>query len=274
MNISINDKNKKVAFLDSGIGGLTVYAKFRNMLKTEDCIYFGDIKHLPYGNKSKEELVSYCVDIFDFFKSQNVKAVVMACNTTSASAYPYLSKMYDFKIYPIIQSCAKIIAEHNYSSLGVLATVSTAKSGAYETEIHKYRPDIKIYTQGCPKWADIAERQSQYDDKEIIKNDLDKILLYNPEKIILGCTHYPYLLDILSLYAERERFIDPAEFFVDYIKRDLEKSNLLNSQISPGSEEFFTSAETENFKNAAKMFYIVKDVQLKEFNKKTLLPNN
>ena len=71
MNILINKNNEKIAFFDSGVGGLTVYAKFRKILSTEDCIYFGDLKHLPYGNKSKDELISYSRDIFDFFKSKN-----------------------------------------------------------------------------------------------------------------------------------------------------------------------------------------------------------
>ena len=261
MSISIN--NNKTAFFDSGTGGLTVYAKFRQILNTEDCIYFGDLKHMPYGSKTKEELISYCTDIFDFFKSQNVKAVVMACNTTSASAYSYLKSRYDFKIYPIIQSCAEIIASQNYKSLAVLATESTIKSGVYESEIKKYAPDTKIFSQSCPKWADIAESGRQNEEEETIKNDLDKVLIRNPEKIILGCTHYPYLIDTLSKYAEKDKFIDPADYFAKYIVEDLTRLNLLNPQTKTGSEEFYVSADPEKFKRTSKMFYEVDKVELK-----------
>lgn len=266
MNISTNKNNKKIAFFDSGVGGLTVYAKFRNILHTEDCMYFGDLKHLPYGNKSKEELISYSRDIFNFFKSQNVKAVVMACNTSSAATYSTVSKEYDFKIYPIIQSCAQIIASQGFSRLGIFATEATIKSGVYESEIHKYDSKIKTFAQSCPQWVNIVESHSQNDDESIniIKSDLDKMMRNNPDKIILGCTHYPYLLDVLSRFVEKERFIDPAEYFVQYIKSDLEQLQLLNPQICVGSEEFFVSANVENFKLASQMFYDVKDVQLRD----------
>lgn len=260
MSISIN--NNKIAFFDSGTGGLTVYSKFRQILSTEDCIYFGDLKHMPYGSKTREELISYCIDIFNFFKSKNVKAVIMACNTTSASAYSYLQSRYDFKIYPIIQSCAKIIASRNYKSLGVLATESTINSGVYESEIKKYNPDTKIFSQSCPKWADIAESGCQEEEAETIKSDLDKVLIHNPEKIILGCTHYPYLMETLSKYAPKDKFIDPADYFAEYIAKDLTRLNLLNSQTGTGCEEFYVSASPENFKQTSKMFYEVSAVKL------------
>ena len=269
MNILINKNNEKIAFFDSGVGGLTVYAKFRKILSTEDCIYFGDLKHLPYGNKSKDELISYSRDIFDFFKSKNVKAVVMACNTSSAATYSTVSKEYDFKIYPIIQSCAQIIASQGYSRLGIFATESTINSGVYELEIHKYNSNIKTFAQSCPQWVNIVESYSQNDENsiKIIKSDLDKMLRNNPDKIILGSTHYPYLLDVLSRFTDRERFIDPAEYFVQHIKSDLEENNLLNQQSTNGSEEFFVSANPESFRLAAQMFYDVKQVELKDIEK-------
>jgi len=260
-----NKKNtNKIGFCDSGVGGLTVYSKFRQIINTEDCIFFGDLKNSPYGNKSKEQLIEYSTKVFDFFKTQDVKAVVMACNTTSASTYPVLKDKYDFKIYPIIQSCAKIIAGLGIKNLGIFATDSTIKSGVYESEIHKYNRDINIYPQSCPEWVDIVEShtQNQEDKIEIIKNDLEKMLKNNPEKIILGCTHYPYLLEVLSKYAPAEMFIDPAQFFVEYIKADLTENNLLNPQNTVGSEEFYVSANPENFQKASEMFYKVNHAQL------------
>ena len=92
------NRNKKIGFCDSGVGGLTVYSKFRKYIDTEDCIFFGDLKHSPYGNKTKEQLISYSRKVFDFFKECDVKAVIMACNTTSASTYPILKDEYEFKM--------------------------------------------------------------------------------------------------------------------------------------------------------------------------------
>lgn len=252
----------KIGFCDSGVGGLTVYSKFREILETEDCIFFGDLKNSPYGNKTKEQLIEYSRAVFDFFKTKNVKAVIMACNTTSASTYPVIKDEYSFKIYPIIQSCAKILASLGVKRLGVFATVSTINSGVYESEIHKYNPDIKIFSQSCPKWVDIVEKNSQNDREniEIIKQDLEKMLLNKPEKIVLGCTHYPYLLNVLSKFAPKEMFIDPSEFFVEYIKNDLKNCALLNPKTERGKEEFYVSANPEEFKNASSMFYKVQEV--------------
>ena len=263
------NKNNKIGFCDSGVGGLTVYSKFRELINTEDCIFFGDLKNSPYGNKTKEQLIGYSRKVFDFFKSKGVKAVVMACNTTSASTYPVIKDEYDFKIYPIIQSCAKIISNLNIKKLGIFATVSTINSGVYESEIHKYNPNMEIYSHACPDWVNIVETNSgtKQESIDIIKKDLDKIMENNPEKIILGCTHYPYLLDILSQYAPKDMFIDPAQFFVEYIKYDLEKSDLLKSKESKGTEEFYVSANPEAFKNASKMFYQADNVQLIELDR-------
>lgn len=255
----MNEK-KKIGFCDSGVGGLTVYSKFRKILSTEDCLFFGDLKNSPYGNKTKEQLIGYSQRIFDFFKEQNVKAVVMACNTTSAVTYSVLKDKYDFKIYPIIQSCAKIIGDMNIKKLGIFATPSTINSGVYEAEIHKYNKNTVIYPQSCPEWVNIVETNSQTNPNkiDIIKSDLNKMLKNNPDKIILGCTHYPYLLDVLSKYVSKDIFIDPSEYFVEFIKKDMEQNKLLNPQTSDGSEEFYVSANPESFKIASKMFYNVK----------------
>ena len=111
--------NSPVGFFDSGVGGLSVYSKFKKVLPYENTIYFGDLKNLPYGNKTQEQLVSYARRILDFFKSQKVKAVVIACNTSSALAYDFIKDEYDFDIYPIIQSCAKVISSMDLKKVGV-----------------------------------------------------------------------------------------------------------------------------------------------------------
>ena len=258
------NNNAPIAFFDSGVGGLTVYSKFKKLLPNENCIYFGDLKHLPYGDKTKEELITYSRNIFNFFKEQDVKAVVMACNTSSAATYTTVSKEYDFKIYPIIQSCANIIAKLPIEKLGIFATQSTISSGVYPLEINKYNPNIKVFSQSCPQWVNIVETRTQIEKKDIIKSDLEKMLLNHPDKILLGCTHYPYLLEVLSEFSEKDLFIDPAEYFVEYIKSDLQKNNLLNEQDNQGTEEFYVSANPERFELSSKMFYNATNI--KEIN--------
>lgn len=257
----MEEKNKPIAFFDSGVGGLTVFEKVKKILPNEDYLYFGDLKNIPYGEKSKEELIKIADNIFKFFEKKDVKAVVMACNTTSANTYEELKNNYGFKIYPIIQSCTSIIAQLPIKKIGVLATDATIKSGVYGKELKKYNPDLEIFEISCPPWVKIVEEKTQNEPESLenIKLYAEAILKHNPDKIILGCTHYPYLLDILEKFAPRELFIDPAEYFAEYIKSDLELNSLLN-ESTEGSEKFFVSANPENFKEASSMFYPVKEL--------------
>lgn len=252
---------KKIAILDSGVGGITVFEKLKKILPNEDYLYFGDLKNFPYGEKTYEELLEITTKNFNFFKEQGAKAVVMACNTTSATVYDVLKNNYDFKIYPIIQSCANVIAKMPVEKIGVFATEATIKNGAYGRELKKYNPDLEVFEVACPPWVKIVEEKSQNESESIdyVRFYLENILKNNPDKIILGCTHYPYLLDILEKLAPRELFIDPAEYFAQFIKSDLETSGLLNNS-GKGSEKFLVSANPENFMKAASLFYCLKEL--------------
>lgn len=263
----IISNNKPIAFFDSGVGGLTVYTKLKELLPDENYLYFGDTKHMPYGEKTETELLEYAQQIIEFFIEKNAKAVVMACNTTSSVIYEKIKDKYNIKIYPIIQSVAEIIANLGYENVGVFATPATINSNAYKNEIQKHNKNINVIQVACPEWVKIVEDHKIRTSESIIsvKTKLEEIMQFNPEKIILGCTHYPYLLDILSTFLTREFFIDPSNYFAEYIKNDLEKNNL--TEIAQGSEEIFVSAFPGSFKESAKMFYELENLpKLKTFN--------
>ena len=247
--------NSPIGFFDSGIGGLSVYARFRELLPNENTIYYGDLKNLPYGNKSKEELIGFARNILNFFKTKNVKAVIIACNTSSALAYDTIKDEYNFKIYPIIQVSAQVISHNNINRLGIFATEGTVKSKAYSKEISKHNKNILVHEIACPNWVPIVETGSfnSTDSLLDIESKMKLMLEFNPDKIILGCTHYPYLINYLKKYASKDLFIDPAKMFVDYIKSDLK--NLTNTNRQIGEEEFYVSAQPELFKKNAKFFY-------------------
>jgi len=245
-----------VGFFDSGVGGLSVYARFKKLLPYENTLYFGDLANMPYGSKTKEQLVSYARNILDFYKEKCVKAVVIACNTSSAQAYDVIKDEYDFKIYPIIQSCAKVIASGNYKKIGVFATEATVKSGVYTRELCKYNQDLLVQEIACPNWVPIVESSNYKDEKAIfdVKSQLEQMLRFSPDKIILGCTHYPYLKGLLTQFAPDNLFIDPAEIFVKFIENDMP----LNASGIQGTEEIFVSANPESFMEHSKIFYGVK----------------
>lgn len=251
------DKNSPIAFFDSGVGGLTVLNKVKKILPNENFIYYGDTLHVPYGEKSKEQLINYSDSILQFFESKNCKAVVMACNTTSSVIYEDIKDKYNLKLYPIVQSVTKILSKLPINRLGVFATRATISSNVYQKEIAKYNPDMEVFGMHCPEWVKIVENNTLNDDESIaiVKSDLDRMLLNNPQKIVLGCTHYPFLLPILSKFEDKDLFIDPAIDFANYIKNDLDALGLLNSSDGCKSEEFYVSADPIKFKDSAEMFY-------------------
>ena len=260
----LDKTNLPIGFFDSGVGGLSVLSRFRTVLPKEDVIYYGDTIHLPYGNKSQEELIGYAKNILDFMISKNVKAVVIACNTSSAQAYDTIKDMYSFPIYPIIQSCVKGIGVNNYKRIGVFATEATVKSQKYSIELLKGNSNIQVKEIASKNWVKIVEGVGSADDinlwKSNIKTEIAEMLKFNPDKIILGCTHYPYLIDEFIKYTPKELFIDPAEIFVKYIKRDMEIKELLSTDDKIGTEQFYVSSNPEEFVKNAKIFYTIKEL--------------
>ena len=252
---------KPIAFFDSGVGGLTVYNKVRKLLPEENCLYFGDTKNMPYGEKSESELIRFADNIFKFFEQKQAKAVVIACNTSSAIAYEKLKDKYNFKIYPIIQTvCSNLANLKDLKKLAIIATPATINSHAYLKEIHKFNKDIDIFEISAPNWVKIVE-EHRIDSPESVKQVqeiLEKVSEFNPDKIVLACTHYPYLMNILKTFIPEEKFIDPAIYFAENIKEDLTKNNLLNDKFE--YEKFYVSDKPENFKIASKLFYDVKDL--------------
>ena len=194
------------------------------------------------------------------------------CNSTNEAQQPKAETLieneankkndYSFKIYPIIQSSAKILANSGVKRLGVFATKATINSNAYENEIKKYNSDMEIFSMACPGWVEIVESNAQDKSESValVKEQLEKMMNNSPEKIVLGCTHYPFLSGILTRYVSSGMLIDPAEDFAKFIKADLEKKNLNNLQNKLGKEDFYVSANPEQFKVSGSLFYSIKDV--------------
>lgn len=251
----MENNDKAIGVMDSGVGGLTVLKQLLEVCPNENYIYFGDTKNLPFGEKSKEQLIEIVKNIFNYFEKQNVKAVVHACNTTSATAYDELKDKYDFKIYPLVQTVAKCVAQDkSLKRVAIMATQATVNSRKYKEELQKHNQDIQVLEQACPLFVPMVEKSLENaDENEIIESYITPVLKFNPQKIILGCTHYPYLLDKLAKYAPKDLFIDPSKIFANYIKEDLKNSNLLSTQIS-GSATYIASSEPEKFKENAKLF--------------------
>lgn len=247
-----SDKYKPIGLFDSGVGGLTVYKELKSILPGEDYIYFGDTLNMPYGEKSADELIKIARKIFDFFSENNVKAVVMACNTTSAVCYEKLKDDYDFKIYPVIQSVSKVLSSLDVNRIGVFATPATVNSHAYSKNI----TGKEVLEVGCPDWVKIVENNEIQTPESVqkIRTKVEEMLKFNPERIVLGCTHYPYLADVIGQFYPIQNLINPASYFAQYIKDDLCKCGLAGEHVE-GYENIFVSAEPVKFMISAEMFY-------------------
>ena len=236
---------------------MTVFSEFKKIMPEESCVYFGDTQNMPYGEKTKDELIDFSKKAFSFFETQKVKAVVMACNTTSATVYESLKDNYSFKLYPIIQSVTKIIAGLPVEKIGVFATPATINSHAYAEGIKKYNKGKQIVELACPEWVRIVENKEENTPEAIekIKSKLDEMLLCNPDKIILGCTHYPFLLKQLSAMCDESKFINPAVAFAQFIKEDLIARNMHTDFSGKGQDIFYASAAVDKFIAAGSLFY-------------------
>ena len=256
--------NRPVGVYDSGIGGLTVFKKLSALLPEENFIYYGDTINIPYGTKTKEELLKITKKTMLFFKEKNVKAVVMACNTTSAAVYEDLKNEVDFILYPLVQNACFQIAAMNIKSIGVLSTEVTAKSHAYKINLQKYSPSLKVFEHGCPSdWVKMVENNSveNTENKKVIEENLKVLLDNKAEKIILGCTHYPYLRKILSSFAGKDIFIDPSEYFANFVVKDLQEKDML-SEKNIFAPQFFVTSNPEQFFNSSKLFYELESVPI------------
>lgn len=273
-----------IGLFDSGVGGLSVLKALVESNINDNFLYFGDTKNVPYGTKTKEEILSYTKDIMEFFIKKGVDRAIMACNTSSALVYEDLQMQFSdkIKIYPLIQYAAPYFI-NTTQTIGVMATNATVKSLAYTKEIGKINPKINIIEKECQNFVEIVEKRL-YDNPQSLEYIEEKIQYFKKtgcKKIILGCTHFPYLVPIFKRFAPDIEFIDPAKLLIKSIKYELNQNSALKTSPIPNTEikntsvqkdnsffEFYVSNDPENFKQSGSMFFDIKETpKLVEFIK-------
>jgi len=263
-----------IGLFDSGVGGLSVLRAIIQSGINDDFIYFGDTKNVPYGTKSKEEILALTKEIMEFFVKCGVNCAVMACNTSSALVYDELYGEFSdrVKIYPLIQSVAPYFKDEK-ETIGVMATSATVKSFAYTKEIKKLNKEANVVELECQDFVRIVENRlyDRAEAVEYIKNKAEYLKNAGCKKVILGCTHFPYLAPVLSKFAPGVEFIDPAKYLAQTIKKDAESasSGAFNaSKRTFSTFKFYVSSNPFEFKKSGSIFFDIKDdVQLVEFAK-------
>ena len=260
-------REKPIGIFDSGVGGLTVAHAIKQILPGESLIYFGDTAHLPYGDKSEESIRYYSEKITEFLIGHNCKAVLIACNSASASAYDHLKDKFGGKIIllDVIDPVVEFLSGRNFGRIGVIGTKRTISSGTYEHKIMKKSSKTTVVSLATPLLVPMIEEGFIFDDisNAIIRTYLSNPLLNEIEALILGCTHYPIIKNQISKYFNFSvEVVDSARIVSLALKEVLERNNLLNPSAA-GQDIFYVSDYTDYFERIARMFF-ERDINLQK----------
>ena len=203
-----------IGVFDSGVGGLTVAREIMRNLPNEHIVYFGDTARVPYGSKSKDTIIRYSRQIIRFLRTQQVKAIVIACNTASALALDEVEKELDIPIIGVIKSGARVAAATTENKrVGVIGTESTINSRMYNRFIQELDPEITVLGKACPLFCPLVEEGWLKDPvtEEVARRYLDELLREDIDSLILGCTHYPLLRSLIrGIVGESVNLVNPA----------------------------------------------------------------
>lgn len=260
MDYSHLSAQQPIGIFDSGVGGLTVAKEIKRLLPQENFIYYGDTKHLPYGEKSKEAIVGYVTKITNFLLEKNCKAIVIACNSATANALKDVADLVADKVpvIDVINPVAEKVAFELHTNVGVIATKATVNTGLYKKTIRKHNKYITVDELATPLLVPAIEEgfKNHPITHAIIYNYLSSNKLKDIETLILGCTHYPLLIDeIKQFYGNRVRVIDSPNIVANQLKQILEKNNLLNTKNHQPEYHFYLSDLTKNFEKISKKIF-------------------
>ncbi len=250
--------NSPIGVFDSGVGGLTVAREIMRQLPNERIVYFGDTARVPYGNKSKETVTRYSRQIVRFLETQQVKAIVVACNTASAYALEDLEKEVDLPMIGVVKPGARTaLAATANKKIGVVATEATISSGIYSRYIEEHDSDVSVIGKACPLFVPLVE-EGLWEDPvtdEIARRYLTELIDSGIDTLILGCTHYPMLRSTVGkIMGEGVTLVNPAYETARELKALLAERGLESGhRPGLGTElyRFFVSDAADKFQRFA-----------------------
>lgn len=259
--LTYNDESSRpIGVFDSGIGGLTVVKELTRLLPNERIIYFGDTARVPYGNKSKETIIHYSLQIAYFLLKKKIKMLVVACNSASSVSLPTLKRHFHIPIIGVIEPGAKsAIRSSPNKQIGVIGTLGTISSNSYKKALKRIDSRVKIHQQACSLFVPLAEdgwNRSKI-AQEISDEYLKKLSQKGIDTLILGCTHYPLLKDVIQRsVGSKVNLVDSGKETAKAVKEILEKKDLLNNYKLSEREHsiFFVSDFPHKFKEVSQRF--------------------
>lgn len=252
------NRTNPIGFFDSGVGGLTVVKSFMQFMPNENIVYFGDTARVPYGSKSNETVIEYTLQAANFLLRKNIKLLVVACNTASSVALNDLRKFLTIPVIGMIEPGAKYaLSESKNKRIGVIGTRATINNKAYSNELKKQNPKVKVFEKACPLFVPLAE-EGWIDHKStelIAKEYLTELKENKIDSLILGCTHYPILANVIQKAVGKSvKLIDSGTPAARLVEDYLNGRGLRNQSVHHGVAEFYVSDVPTKFKEIAEKF--------------------
>ncbi len=247
-----------IGVFDSGIGGMTVVRALMERLPFENIIYFGDTARVPYGIRSVETITEYATQIANFLLKQNVKLLIIACNTIASVANERIQEMSPVPVLDVIDAGARIaVAETRSKNVGVIGTPATINSNAYARAINRYDPEIRVFSQACPLFVPLVEEGwldhpvTRLTAQEYLK----PVIAERIDTLVLGCTHYPLLKPLLQeIVGEGIRLVDSAEAMASVTANLLSEKGLANPVRLPPQYRFYVTDVPYRFQAVGERF--------------------
>lgn len=249
-------KNQPIGFLDSGVGGLTVVKEVMDLLPNEEIYYIGDSARNPYGPRPLSEVLEYTLQLANFLVSKGIKLLVIACNTATVAALDVLQERLSIPVIGVIESGTKAaIRSSQNKNIGVIGTEGTIQSNEYEKQIMTLLEGAKVQSVACPQFVSIVEKH-QYEDelaKKVVSQELEPFLGSKMDTLILGCTHYPLLQNIIQdFFGDDLTLIDPGIETSKLVQKMLKEYDMCHFEtIEQNEHKFYTTGESEAFNQIA-----------------------
>lgn len=260
--------DQAIGLFDSGVGGLSVFSELTRQLSQEEVIYFADTKHMPYGSRSRDELRRLVFAILDWLVDQQVKLVIMACNTSSALILDLARDRYSVPILGMIRPTAEALGQFAGQRLGIMATEATIRSDRYRQELLRAGFAGEVHNQPCPRLASLIE--SGADQTELasaVSLYLRPLQQASVQRLVLACTHYPFAADLIADYLGNEvELVDPAKHVIRKAGQLLSERRLGRSAPGAPRHRFYTSGNVDQFRRrAARLLGQTIEVQAAQF---------
>ncbi|MCT3403077.1 glutamate racemase [Lactobacillus helveticus] len=249
--------NRPIGLLDSGVGGFTVVKKVIEKLPHESTVFIGDSANMPYGDKSREQIIELTRRSVKFLLQKKVKLIIFACNTATAVAMPTLQNEVEQQIIGVIQSGSLAAARTTKNKkVAVAATPVTINSHAYQKEIKFRDPDIKVMEVAAPELAPLIESQKDYDTNlAAIKRSIAPLKDQDFDTFVLGCTHYPLIQnEFVEALGDKIQIVDPADQVAQYTFNVMRRDGLFSSFDQAGKHEYYTTGDPDKFSEMGRRF--------------------